>query len=227
MSFLYRNPLEKVEWMEKFSSMMDAASLDASEIILLGDFNIDLLKRQISWLDITSSYNLVQLVNSPTRITASSKTIIDHIYTTHEQNIRELCVPTFGCSDRLPVCLTWSKKGTKIPKTGHKNCTYRSFLKFSKEQFLFDLSHSNLYNVYNFTDPEKSLEYWLHAFNSVFDHAPFKTQRIKHISKPKWFTEEIQDAIWLRDKLLKAGKHQEYKKQRNKVNSLKRTPKKQ
>ena len=29
MSFLYRNPLEKVEWMEKFSSMMDAASLDA------------------------------------------------------------------------------------------------------------------------------------------------------------------------------------------------------
>ena len=44
MSFLYRNPLEKVEWMEKFSSMMDAASLDASEVILMGDFNIDLLK---------------------------------------------------------------------------------------------------------------------------------------------------------------------------------------
>ena len=88
--------------MEKFSSMMDAASLDASEIILLGDFNIDLLKPQTSWLDITSSYNLVQLVNSPTRITASSKTIIDHIYTTHEQNIRELCVPIFGCSDHLP-----------------------------------------------------------------------------------------------------------------------------
>ena len=228
MSFLYRNPLEKVEWMEKFSSLMDAASLDASEIILLGDFNIDLLKPQTSWLDITSSYNLVQLVNSPTRITASSKTIIDHIYTTHEQNIRELCVPVFGCSDHLPVCLTWSKRGTKVPKTGHKYCTYRSYSKFNKEQFLFDLSHSNLYNVYNFTDPDKALEYWLHAFNSVYDkHAPFKTQRIKHISKPKWFTKEIQDAIWLRDKLLKAGKHQEYKKQRNKVNSLKRTAKKQ
>ena len=212
---MYRNPLEKVAWMEKFSSMMDAASLDASEIILLGDFNIDLLKPQTSRLDITSSYNLVQLVNSPTRITASSKTIIDHIYTTHEQNIRELCVPIFGCSDHLPVCLTWNKKGTKIPKTGHKHCTYRTFSKFNKEQFLFDLSRSNLYNVYNFIDPEKALEYWLHAFNSVYDkHAPFKTQRIKHISKPKWFTKEIQDAIWLRDKLLKAGKHQELKKNR-------------
>ena len=50
----------------KVSSMMDAASLDASEIILLGDFNIDLLKPQTAWLGITSSYNLVQLVNSPT-----------------------------------------------------------------------------------------------------------------------------------------------------------------
>ena len=96
--------------------MMDAASLDAPEIILLSGFNIDLHKPQTSWLDITSSYNIVQLVNSPTRITASSKTIIDHIYTTHEQNIRELCVPIFGCSDHLPVCLTWSKKGTKFPK---------------------------------------------------------------------------------------------------------------
>ena len=227
MSFLYRNPLEKSRMDGKV--LMDSASLDASEIILLGHFNIDLLNPQTSWLDITSSYNLVQLVNSPTRITASSKTIIDHIYTTHEQNIRELCVPIFGCSDHLPVCLTWSKKGTKIPKTGHKYCTYRCFSKFNKEQFLFDLSHSSLYNVYNFTDPEKALEYWLHAFNSVYDkHAPFKTQRIKHTSKPKWFTKEIQDAIWLRDKLLKTGKHLEYKKkQRNKVNSLKRTAKKQ
>ena len=201
--------------MEKVSYMMDAAPLDASEIFLLGDFNIDLLKPHTSWLDITSSYNIVQLVNSPSRITASSKTNIDPIYTTHEQNICELYVPIFGCSNNLPECLTWNKKGTKISKTGHKHCTYRSFSKFNQEQFLFDLSHSNLYNVHNFTDPEKALEYWLYAFNSVYDkHVPFKTQRIKYISKPKWFAKEIQDAIWLRDKLLKAGKHQEYKKNR-------------
>ena len=47
-SFLYRNPLEKVEWIDKFSPMMDAASLDASEIILLANFNTDLLKSQTS-----------------------------------------------------------------------------------------------------------------------------------------------------------------------------------
>ena len=73
------------------ASMMDAASLDASEIILLGDFNIDLLKPQTSWFDIASSYNLVQLVNSPTRITASSKTIIDHIYSEGQISLSVSC----------------------------------------------------------------------------------------------------------------------------------------
>ena len=224
VSFVYRNPAEKVDWRERFSCMMDAASLDTSEIIIMGDFNIDLLKPQTPWLDITSSYNLTQLVNSPTRLTASSQTLIDHIYTTHEQNISELCVPIYGCSDHLPVCLTWNKKGTKIPKTGHKHCTYRSFSTFNEDQFLFDLSCSNLCNVYNITDPEMALDYWIQTFNSVYDkHAPFKTQRIKHTSKPKWLTKEIQDAIWQRDRLLKDGKHDEYRKLRNKVNSLKRT----
>ena len=45
-SFLYRIPLEIVELMGKFSPMMDGASLDTSEIMLLGDFSIGLLKPQ-------------------------------------------------------------------------------------------------------------------------------------------------------------------------------------
>ena len=36
-----------------FLSLIDAASLDSSEIIILGEFNIDLFKPTISWLDIT------------------------------------------------------------------------------------------------------------------------------------------------------------------------------
>ena len=89
--------------------MMGAASLDTSKIVLLGDFNMDLLKAQTSWFDTTSSHNLVQLANSTTRITASSKTLTDHIYQTHGENICELCVPVFGCSDHLPECLACNK----------------------------------------------------------------------------------------------------------------------
>ena len=90
-----------------------------------------------------------------------------------------------------------------------------------------DLSNSELYNVYNYTDPEVALDHWYYTFNSIYDkHAPFKTHRVKHAAKPKWLTKEIQEAIRLRDDLLKFGRHQEYKEQRNKVNSLKRKAKK-
>jgi hypothetical protein len=226
VGFVYRNPAERVDWNDKFSSMMDAASLDATENLLLGDFNTDLLKPHPSWIDKLSSYGLTQIVDKPTRITASSKTLIDHIYVTNKQSIKEICVPIYGCSDHLPTCLTWRKKGVKIPKSGHKEITYRSFANFDENKFLADLMVSPLSNVYNFTNPEEALEFWLHTFKSMYNqHAPLRTRRVKHTPKPKWITSEIENAAFLRDDLLEKGKFEEFRAQRNKVNSLKRAAK--
>ena len=58
---------------------MDAVCFESKEIILLGDFNIDLLKPSKSWTDKTETYNLHQLIATPTLVTATSKTLIDHI----------------------------------------------------------------------------------------------------------------------------------------------------
>ena len=115
IGILYRNPIEKIDWKDKFSCMLDTVSIDATEILLLVDFNIDLLKPKVTWTDKMSSYNFTQLVDKPTRITPTSKTLLDHIYTTEKRNIVEICVPTYGVSDHFPTCLTWSKKGIKIP----------------------------------------------------------------------------------------------------------------
>ena len=227
VGFLYRNPAEKADWTDKFSTMMDAVALDTSEIILLGDFNIDLFKSNKSWKDKFLTYHLSQLIDVPTRVTATSKTLLDHVYATEPQNITEICVPVFGASDHFPVCITWNKKGVKIPKGGHKYVTYRSFTTFDENNFLTDLRNSSLGNVYNFTDPDKALEYWLNTFTEVYNkHAPFRTHRVKHTQQPKWITKEIEDASRLRDKLLASGNRSEFILQRNKVNSLKRAAKK-
>ena len=224
VGFVYKNPKEKTAWVDIFSSMMDAATLDASEILLLGDFNTNLLDRNDTWLKRTTLYGLTQIIDKPTRLQA--KTLLDHIYVTEKRNIKEKCVPFYGCSDHLPTCITWNKKGTKIPKTNHKKRTYRSFAKFDEEKFLNDLLCSPLNNVYNFTDPDEAVEFWINNFKSVYNiHAPFKTRRVKHTPKPKWLTKEIEDACTTRDRYLKKGKMEEFRKQRNKVNSLKRAAK--
>jgi len=49
-------------------------------ILVLGDFNIDLLKPHSSWDSTITLLGLTQLVKSPTRITQTSATLIDHIY---------------------------------------------------------------------------------------------------------------------------------------------------
>ena len=52
-------------------------------------------------------------------------------------------------------------------------------------------------------------------------------KRVKSVPKPKWFTEELQKAIYLRDFLKKHGQYEESNKLRNAINSQKYAAKKQ
>ena len=226
VGFVYRNPSEQSDWFDRFNEMMEAVTLTNNEIILSGDFNIDLQKPSKRWTQIYESFGLCQLIDTPTRVTSSSKTLIDHIYVSTRQNILEVCCPHSGCSDHFPVCFTWLRQGAKIPKPGHKLVTYRSFAKFNEDAFLLDLAHSSISNVYQFSDPEQAIEFWHKTFLDIYNkHAPFKTKRVKHTREPPWLDKEIKEAINKRNNLSET-KNEEFKKQRNKVVSMKRSAKK-
>ena len=99
----------------------------------------------------------------------------------------------FGCSDHLPICITWFKKGVKIPKAAHKEIQYRCFTHFDKDAFLLDLVHSQLSQVYQYIDPDEALEFWYKTFSSVYNkHAPFMNKRVKYTKKPPWLSKEIE-----------------------------------
>ena len=72
MGSLYRNPNERVEWVDRFEKFIDVVLNEGKEIILLGDFNKDLLDADANreWLILTESLGLTQLVTEPTRVTA-------------------------------------------------------------------------------------------------------------------------------------------------------------
>ena len=110
LGFIYRNPAEHTDWYDRFSLLMDTVLLEGKEIIIMGDFNIDLSKPNTKWINNYTIHHLEQLIDRPTRITAHSKTLIDHIYVNTKQNITEICCPYYVCSDHFPICLTWMKK---------------------------------------------------------------------------------------------------------------------
>ena len=78
---LYR-PESKASWYTDFEIMMDFVfKAQSNEIILMGDFNLNLLgKPNQRWLDCINTYQLEQVIIEPTRVTATTQTLIDHIY---------------------------------------------------------------------------------------------------------------------------------------------------
>ena len=80
IGFIYRNPSERIEWVDRFNLMMDAVANESKAIILLGDFNIDLLKPNKHWVQAYEMCNLHQIIQLPTRVTSSSKTLINYLF---------------------------------------------------------------------------------------------------------------------------------------------------
>ena len=70
-------------------------------------------------------FDLTQLVTDFTRITPSTATIIDHIYTSNPENVVECFVPSYAVSDHFPVCFTRKING-KISKTEYTTTTRKN-----------------------------------------------------------------------------------------------------
>ena len=172
------------------------------EVILLGDFNIDLIKSNSNanaseFLDVIYSSNLLPHITSPTQLTSRSHTLIDNIFS----NINEEC--TSGniintISDHLGQFLI-------IP-----NCSYsynskkeifqRNFKNFKEQNFLSDLKKIDWDTVFSDCKQDVDLSYkkFLDKITKLLDiHAPVKKlshKEKKSLSKP-WLTKGILQSI--------------------------------
>ena len=74
VEYLYRNSAATYAWFDDFVEMMDKVNEGNSNIILLGDFNIDLLKSQPAWESTTSLFGLHQLITCATAVNQTQLT---------------------------------------------------------------------------------------------------------------------------------------------------------
>ena len=70
--------------------------------------------------------------------------------------------------------------------------------------FIRDLIASPISKVYNLSDPNDAMEYWIKSFSDVYNkHAPFKTKRVRQKAKLTWLSADLQKPIHLRDLMKK------------------------
>ena len=176
----------------------------SKRIFFLGDFNIDLLKYEISdsinnFIDTLGSNFLLPLIFLPTRISKIS-TLIDNIFSnlTSLQET-ELSNVTSTFSDYLPQCIFLPDFFSKVPGT-KSSIQRRHWKKFESSKFISDFNQINweqiLYKENN--DVNLSMNKYLSKIDSLLDaHAPIKKlnkKELKFLTKP-WITQGFQTSI--------------------------------
>ena len=123
---VYKHPKMCIdEFNSLFEPLLEKLSKENKQLYFLGDFNIDLLKiddpsdggKIEDFYNLLCSHFLVPHINIPTRITSTSATLIDNIFSNNldfTQSIsRNL---TVSISDHLPQFLLVPHKKVEIPK---------------------------------------------------------------------------------------------------------------
>ena len=111
-------------------NLLDKINNTYNKVILLGDFNIDLLPTAVqktSWITTFQSYYLNQLIDE--RITSHSKTLLHHIYVSEDVNVSKSGLLSWVISDHNPIYISINKSNyvtnhDKI-KNKHKTISYR------------------------------------------------------------------------------------------------------
>ena len=105
---IYKHPCMTIdEFNDIISPVLDQISAENKTIILLGDFNIDLIKcctdiSSSEFFNLVSSHNLLPYITLPTRITDRSQTLIDNIFSNTTSTKIISGNLTSAISDHLP-----------------------------------------------------------------------------------------------------------------------------
>ena len=150
VSYLYTNPAVTVEWYDSFVQMFDDVYKvkNCAGVLILGHFNIDMLKPHSYWYSNLALFGLAHLITSPTRTTPSSTSLIDHIYTNNPSAVVTTDVSDLSIGDHNPIsCTSAIKLPNREPK-GHTNVPFRSFKHFNQSAFFADLICTPFDNVH-------------------------------------------------------------------------------
>ena len=245
---IYRHPCMSVNSFNRefLAPLLHKISSEKKQILLLGDFNINLLNstddpEMSSFLDILGSHLILPQVLLPTRITPQSKTLIDNIFSSVSGQ-SSISGNLIHCiSDHLPqFCLFPNQLANNLEEN---NTHFQNWSKFDQENFILDYLNINWDDEFRKPgpiDPNTCFDIFNSKIqNLVSKHVPtgkLTKRQLKTRQKP-WITSAIVKSISKRDfyfrKFSKASNtktktefHHLFKRYRNMIVTLCRQSKK-
>ena len=151
-------------------------------------------------MEFYDTFGLKQLISEPTRVTANSSTIIDHIATSDPRNVVESGVLQTGISDHYVVYVVRKYFGSL--KAQHKMITTRQMKNFDQELFFKDLTSVDWQAIVSDSEClDDSVNLWSNTLSQIIEkHAPLREKRVSERFCP-WITPELKKICRARDKL--------------------------
>ena len=154
---VYRPPNTSMDIFEKIGTLMQNLDQENKEVIILGDFNCDLLRSSTTsnhtrkFLDLIEVFQFDQIITQRTRITQNSETLIDVALTNSPENIANSGVLHVGISDHSLIYIC---RKISFIKSQPKLVESRNYKNYNPGYFNEDLD--NLLNQYTWesTDPD-------------------------------------------------------------------------
>ena len=201
---IYRPPSADNGFYENFEKLLKESNLN-KEILIMGDFNIN-------WEDkpcrkklklITDRFDLTQVIRGPTRITNSTKTQIDLIFTNRPERIVKSFNMLTGLSDhnltlvnrklnkkRFLSCASGIKETIAIPKSKIQN-------------FIAAVNQIQWDEILPLVDYEKDSQIFLKTLEKTIKEFSRKIKDKQHKNTVPWINPGIIKLMKMRDQALK------------------------
>ena len=174
--------------------------------MILGDFNIDLLKfgtheQTNIFVEDMFTLGINPLITRPTRITPHSATLIDHAYTNIQINKISSGIIITDIADHFGIFSIIDKHNRDKPKINYK----RSFKTANIQHFKDLLQNCDFSNILNINCPNIAYDTFMNTYKEYYDIA-FPPKRFTHTNKhtkyDPWITEGIINSSKTKSKLL-------------------------
>ena len=202
---IYKSPLIPYSVYAAIHENIVAITSKYDHCVIMGDMNINHLQPNSSACKffttyLTEPFAFTQMITEPTRVTATSCTLIDLMLTASPENVKvQGVVDTPGISDH---CMTFMAYSLKKPKFKPKMVTRRDFRKFDKNAYMRDMELAPWGNIEAVDDDD--IDNKVTIFENIHrdiinKHAPFRTFRVTRPAAP-WLTDEVKELMDDRDK---------------------------
>jgi len=152
-----------------------------------------------------NSYYCLELIKKPTRITTTSSTLIDHIYTNLPATKLTPGIIINDLSDHLPVFVSFKSKISK--KWNLKSCNRHDYSKFNAENFLTEVQEALDNLPINQSNPCETLDSGILILEQCLnEQAPIKklSKAKQKLSHKPWITPCFLKSINTKNRLYRA-----------------------